>query len=1091
MATDFSYDDKTINSSGPIKPTGKNQPLDPRTEVKLYADIESIPNPYVGMIITVLKDETNSNKMTDYKVLSLKADNLGVANSVVDQVQRYVDYLGVNGQGVDTNNFATKEELGLKADKTELHSHINKTVLDGITSANVNNWNNKVDKVEGKILTTNDYTNEEKQTVASLKTTVGDISSGLVKDVEDLKTNGVSQDNINAAIENYLTEHPVQSGATAEQAAQIEANRTAIGDENSGLVKRVNDIKNTELQNLNTAIQTLETLVGVDETVGDKTGLPSGDANIIASINRIDSKPSGTVTDEQISTAVNNYLTEHPVSGGATVEQANQIQANTNAIGNENSGLTKEVNDIKSVIGDSNSGLVKDVADLKANSGAGGSTPVVLTEPYDDDIPRIFLSEGTLPTTKTSTTMKFEYISKNKRYSGYVDIKCQGTSSMSYAKKNFTIKTFNDKALTTKMKINFMNWGEQSKFCLKANFIDISHARNIVSARLWGDIVKTRENYPELPELLRTSPNNGAIDGFFVKVYANGVYQGRYTMNIPKDGWMANMDKSLNEHCILCGENYQSGCFRAIAAIDGNDWSDELHDIVPSNIVTSLNAAITHVMNSTNEDFKANLSNYFDVDSLIDYYCFQMVICGLDSMGKNQILLTYDGTKFIASSYDMDSTFGLYFNGTSFVSSDYDRTSFEDMVNNREGNLLYQRLVELYPNEIYNRYQSLRKDSLSITNMINKFEEFMICNSDLIKEDYKIFPTIPSQNTNNIQQIRRFIVERCAYVDSQMADLISDKSVTSVTITSNADTVVIGSSITLTANLTPSNANIKTGVWSVNNENVTLSNSTSLSVNVTGVTIGTSIITFTSDDTTNGQISATYTVTISDSAVGVDMYVTESIPIKSYSLSTNGEYTVIPVANGALFGSDNTTGATKLLYVDLETATAEGATLIPSSDFLNATGDNAYISINKLSWTDMSETKFKIRTSSLISADASGVNNYIVNNRISVTAKVKPEYITNIKTLTLNGSETYTYLREETEEYLDCYVFNVSNIEVPFLNGNDIFAIHNAYNGHSLLNINANSFDIRVSRKLLTSGTVSALKEYLANYPITIYSYVE
>ena len=48
----------------------------------------------------------------------------------------------------------------------------------------------------------------------------------------------------------------------------------------------LNDIKNTELQNLNTAIQTLETLVGVDEALGDKSGLPSGDANVIASINR-------------------------------------------------------------------------------------------------------------------------------------------------------------------------------------------------------------------------------------------------------------------------------------------------------------------------------------------------------------------------------------------------------------------------------------------------------------------------------------------------------------------------------------------------------------------------------------------------------------------------------------------------------------------------------------------------------------------------------------------------------------------------------------------------------------------------------------
>ena len=196
MTTDFSYNGKQIVSGGPFKPGGKDMPSDARTRVESYADIANIPNPHVGLKVTVKVDETNNNKMTDYIVKSLKANASGIANSVVDQVQRYVDYLGANGQGVDINNFATKEELGLKADKTELHSHINKTVLDGITSTNVDNWNNKVDKVEGKTLTTNDYTNEEKQTVASLKATVGDTSSGLVKDVKDLKINGVSQENV-------------------------------------------------------------------------------------------------------------------------------------------------------------------------------------------------------------------------------------------------------------------------------------------------------------------------------------------------------------------------------------------------------------------------------------------------------------------------------------------------------------------------------------------------------------------------------------------------------------------------------------------------------------------------------------------------------------------------------------------------------------------------------------------------------------------------------------------------------------------------------------------------------------------------------
>ena len=72
-----------------------------------------------------------------------------------------------------------------------------------------NNIDSKVDKIEGKQLSTEDYTSQEKTDLANLKTIIGDNNSGLVKDVTDLKNNGVSQDNINTAIENYLTKNPV------------------------------------------------------------------------------------------------------------------------------------------------------------------------------------------------------------------------------------------------------------------------------------------------------------------------------------------------------------------------------------------------------------------------------------------------------------------------------------------------------------------------------------------------------------------------------------------------------------------------------------------------------------------------------------------------------------------------------------------------------------------------------------------------------------------------------------------------------------------------------------------------------------------
>lgn len=411
------------------------------------------------------------------------------------------------------------------------------------------------------------------------------------------------------------------------------------------------------------------------------------------------------------------------------------------------------------------------------NLGLTDITPKIVIEPTEDDIPKVFIN-GIIPTTKDDVLAELTYISKTLSFHSYITIKCQGTSSMKYPKKNFTIKLFEDETRSQKKKVGFKDWGEQNKFCLKANWIDISHARNVVSARLWGDVVKSRSNYNELPELLKTSPNQGAIDGFPIKVYANGVYQGRYTWNIPKDGWMANMDDELNTHCILCGENYDSGCFRAAALIDESDWSDELHDACPDSIKTRWNEVINFVINSTDEEFKANLGNYFDIPSLLDYDLFGLAVCGSDSFGKNQIYMTYDGNKWIASMYDLDTTWGMYWNGETLVAADYARTKFEDYVNGRLGNLLYYRLEQLFYEELQARWVELKAGPMSMINIITHFENFMqSMTSDLIKEDYAsttaggAYSGIPSVTKNNLQQIRNFALARQTWTDAYVAAL--------------------------------------------------------------------------------------------------------------------------------------------------------------------------------------------------------------------------------------------------------------------------------------------------------------------------------
>lgn len=396
-------------------------------------------------------------------------------------------------------------------------------------------------------------------------------------------------------------------------------------------------------------------------------------------------------------------------------------------------------------------------------------------EPANDDMPRIFFSDGFLPTTKDYTTLKMRYESKTLQFDSYVKIKCQGTSSMAYDKKNFSIRLYEDEALENKLKLDFKGWGEQYKFVLKANYIDLSHARNVVSAKLWGKCVAARSNFDELPQLLKEAPNLGAIDGFFCRVFHEGIYQGRYTFNIPKDPWMTNMDEDNEQHCLLCAEDYNSSCFRAPAVIDETDWTDEIHDTVPESIKTRWNEVISFVMNSSDEDFKNNLSSYFDIESLIDYYCFQYLICGLDSMGKNQIYITYDGNLWLATAYDMDSTWGLYWDGQHEVSTAFRmQEDFETMAAHGTSNLLYDRLEKLFVQEIYDRYQVLRNGPMSITNVVAAFEEFVsVCTPDMIAEDYEIFPGIPGQSFNNIKQIRKYAVDRFNYVDDCIEEMIT------------------------------------------------------------------------------------------------------------------------------------------------------------------------------------------------------------------------------------------------------------------------------------------------------------------------------
>lgn len=284
-----------------------------------------------------------------------------------------------------------------------------------------------------------------------------------------------------------------------------------------------------------------------------------------------------------------------------------------------------------------------DLSEQIANIGVGG-----LVEPSEDDIPKVFI-DGVIPTTKDDVYAEMTYISKTDEFHAYLKIKCQGSSSMAYAKKNFTIKMYSDEARETKLKKAFKDWKfEQNKYVLKANYIDHSHARNIVSARLWNEVVASRSDYETLPTEFKASPKKGAIDGFPIKLYTNGTYQGIYTWNIGKDDWMWGMDEDNPNHILLCaelntGDEFgETPCnFRTLW--DGNEsaWGVEV-GANSASLKDGLNNLIECVKDTDDETFMATIGNYLDLQSAIDYWIHQYIICGLDGLAKNMLLGTYN-----------------------------------------------------------------------------------------------------------------------------------------------------------------------------------------------------------------------------------------------------------------------------------------------------------------------------------------------------------------------------------------------------------------------------------------------------------------
>ena len=368
--------------------------------------------------------------------------------------------------------------------------------------------------------------------------------------------------------------------------------------------------------------------------------------------------------------------------------------------------------------------------------------------------------------------------------------KVQGRTSAGLPEKNYTL-TFDRDYVFLK------EFGYQNKYVIKANYTDFSQSKNVVSTRIWG---KVRHQHDSLSAItnsddeyladaqgnhilgiadpqLAVGKNAGAVDGIPIAVMINDEFWGLYTLNVPKDGYMAKMPAKSGYAIVSVG---WSNLGHQVDTGNTSDFGDVEIEYCGSSstawVQSSFNQMLT-ALNSNYDDksaFDTALGDFLDIDSAIDYYCYSVLIDNIDGINSNFLFQTFNGKKWYIAAYDLDETFGttkdfnaiLRANSNNPI-SDLQRgikhfgMTFENTAKNSQ---VFAQLWKYHKDDIIKRTQNLIGTVMSAEEVSSMFLEFA---QDiplyLYMQDAKRWRNKPYTSIVNINQITNWYSQRVAW----------------------------------------------------------------------------------------------------------------------------------------------------------------------------------------------------------------------------------------------------------------------------------------------------------------------------------------
>lgn len=385
---------------------------------------------------------------------------------------------------------------------------------------------------------------------------------------------------------------------------------------------------------------------------------------------------------------------------------------------------------------------------------------------------------------KSVKVEKIPYYFLSKNLSGFLDsVKIQGNTSVNFPKKNYTLK-FNAPVVLHE------SWGAHTKYVIKSNFNDASQIRNLLAAKTWGNIIKSR-----LPETLENinlgddiltdkdgnaitgssdrvmaiGKNYGAIDGYPITLFINGNFHGIYNLCIPKDNWMADMSHST-EAIVSADQDFaqsQAQFFKGTPDFNGDfeiEWAKNDDGWVKPSIIQAVNAVKADY--DSDEAYYNNINEYIDIDSAIDYFIFCALFDNTDGVGKNYLLDTFDKKRWHFTAYDMDNVIGVFktWNGTALSWRGYSGFDFY-----AKRHRMFEVILKHMKDRLIKRYKTLRNNALRFSTLYDlTMDLYGSIPQYVFNAEFVRWPLEPTTSIRTADQIIFWLDKRLQFLDDEI-----------------------------------------------------------------------------------------------------------------------------------------------------------------------------------------------------------------------------------------------------------------------------------------------------------------------------------